>query len=351
MPLTRRRLLGALGAAAGAALFSARSRAAGLPSFLSRPAPAGATAASAPGEASAAPAGPAGALRMTIDLVCGAIGVRAGQVEAIDLAHRHGFESVGPDAGHLAALSADALAGLLDSMRAKDLVFGAAGLPVEFRQDDARFSEDLAALPRTAAGLRRAGVTRVGTWLSPSHDELTYLANFRRHAARMRRIADALGEHGLRLGLEYVGPRTSWTRGRHAFIHTMAETRELIAEIDRKNVGITLDSWHWYHARETADDIRRLRNEDVVAVDLNDAPAGVPIDEQMDSRRELPAATGVIDLRSFLGALREIGYDGPVRAEPFNAALRALPPEEAVAATAAAMRKAFALLEDEPPAG
>jgi sugar phosphate isomerase/epimerase len=282
---------------------------------------------------------------MTIDLVCGAIGVRAGQLEAIDLAHRHGFESVGPDPGHLAGLSADALSELLESMRAKRLIFGAAGLPVEFRRDDARLEEGLRELPRIAAGLRRAGVKRVGTWLSPSSEDLTYLANFRRHAERLRRIADGLAEHDLRLGIEYVGPRTSWTRGRHAFIHTMAETRELIAEIDRKQVGITLDSWHWYHARETADDIRRLRKEDVVAVDLNDAPAGVPMDEQVDSRRELPAATGVIDLGAFLGALRDIGYDGPVRAEPFNAALRAMPPEEAVAATAAALRKAFALLE------
>ena len=57
------------------------------------------------------------------------------------------------------------------------------------------------------------------------------------------------------------------------------------------------------------------------------------------------AATGVIDLAAFLGALVKIGYDGPVRAEPFNKKLRAMPNEEAMAATAAAMKKAFALVE------
>jgi 2-keto-myo-inositol isomerase len=46
----------------------------------------------------------------------------------------------------------------------------------------------------------------------------------------------------------------------------------------------------------------------------------------------------------FLGALRDIGYDGPVRAEPFNEALNALPNEEAVAAAAAALGKALALV-------
>ena len=46
----------------------------------------------------------------------------------------------------------------------------------------------------------------------------------------------------------------------------------------------------------------------------------------------------------FLNVLVDLGYDGPVRAEPFNRELRELPNEEAVAATARAMRKAFALI-------
>jgi sugar phosphate isomerase/epimerase len=83
----------------------------------------------------------------------------------------------------------------------------------------------------------------------------------------------------------------------------------------------------------------------VVACDLNDAPAGIDIDQQLDGRRELPAATGVIDLKAFLSALVEIGYDGPIRAEPFNQPLRDMPDEQALAATAAAMKKAFALVD------
>jgi sugar phosphate isomerase/epimerase len=83
----------------------------------------------------------------------------------------------------------------------------------------------------------------------------------------------------------------------------------------------------------------------VVAVDLNDAPAGIPKDQQVDNARELPVATGVIPAADFLGALRTMGYDGPVRAEPFNKALNALPKEKVVAETAAAMKRAFALLD------
>jgi sugar phosphate isomerase/epimerase len=88
-----------------------------------------------------------------------------------------------------------------------------------------------------------------------------------------------------------------------------------------------------------------LKNKEIVAVDLNDAPAGLAVADQVDSHRELPCATAVIDLATFLNALVQVDYDGPVRAEPFNAALRKLPKEEAVAATAAAMKKAFALIK------
>lgn len=282
--------------------------------------------------------------KMTIDLMCGSIGVSARQPEAIELAARHGFESVGADPQYLASLSADALAELKGTMKSKGLVFGAANLPVEFRRAEDRLAEGLAALPGLAVGLERAGVRRISTWLSPSDGRLTYIQNFRQHAERLRKVAVILKDHELRLGLEYVGPRTSWTRGRYAFIHTMAEMKDLITEIGTGNVGFLLDSWHWYHAGDTAGDLLSLKAEDVVAVDLNDAPAGVEKDQMLDNRRELPAATGIIDLGAFLNALNRIGYDGPVRSEPFNQAVNKMSKDEACAASAAALKKAFALL-------
>ena len=283
--------------------------------------------------------------RMTIDLICGNLGVKATQGEAIDLARRHGFESVFPDTGELARLTDPEVQEVLASLKAAGLVFGAAFLAVDFRKDEETFARGLGELPAYARALQRAGVRRTGTWLPPGSDSLTYLQHFKQTARRLREVGRVLGDHGVRLGLEYVGPRTAWTARRYPFLHTLAETRELIAEIGVASVGLVLDSWHWYHAGDGAADVQALRNEDVVAVDLNDAPADVPKDQQRDNARELPMATGVIDAAAFLKALAAIGYDGPVRAEPFNEAVRRMPREEAVAATAAAMKKAFALLE------
>jgi sugar phosphate isomerase/epimerase len=57
--------------------------------------------------------------------------------------------------------------------------------------------------------------------------------------------------------------------------------------------------------------------------------------------RTLPGETGVIDIAGFLQALRKIGYEGPVMVEPFSERVRQLPPEEACAATAAALNKVW----------
>jgi sugar phosphate isomerase/epimerase len=282
--------------------------------------------------------------KMTIDLVCGNIGVSANQREAIELAARHGFESVGADGAFLASLSDDQVSELKSFMKAKGIVFGAAGLPVEFRRDDDQFRKGLEDLPKFAAGLHRAGVDRVATWLMPCHDTLPYLQNYRQHVTRLREVARTLKEYDVRLGLEYVGPKTSWASRRYTFIHTLAEMKELIAEINTDNVGFVLDSWHWWHAGDTVADLLALKGSDVIAVDLNDAPATVPKDQQSDGRRELPCATGVIDVGAFLKALNEIGYDGPVRAEPFNKAVNGLPKDEACEVAAVALKKAFALM-------
>jgi sugar phosphate isomerase/epimerase len=109
-------------------------------------------------------------------------------------------------------------------------------------------------------------------------------------------------------------------------------------------LGLVLDSWHWWHAGETAQDVLLLNASEVVAVDLNDALAGIPKDLQVDGQRELPCATGVIAVGPFLNALNQIGYDGPVRAEPFNQAVRQMTKDAACKAAAVALRQAFALV-------
>lgn len=275
----------------------------------------------------------------------GSIGVKTDQKGAIGLAEKHGFGSVQPFAGDLAGLeeSRRKEAGPLLKER-HGLVWAAAGLPVDFRTSDSKFREGLATLKKQAPIYQQAGVTRMGTWMMPMHDELTYLQYFKQTAKRLREIGSILGDHGMRLGLEYVGTPGLRIQKRYQFVHSMAETKELIAETGSPHLGFVLDSWHWWTAGESKEDILSLKASDVVSADLNDAPAGLEMLEQHDTTRELPLATGVIPLKDFLAALVEIGYDGPIRPEPFNKKLNAMENEEAAKTAGAAMNKAFALV-------
>ena len=282
--------------------------------------------------------------KMKIALSPGSIGVESTQEEAIGLAHYFGYEAVQPNGRELAAFSSTRLSELPGELSAFGLVWAAAGLGVDFRKDEPLFQEGLRNWSREVKALQQAGVTRVGTWIMPTHDSLTYIQNFKQHVRRLREVALIAEDHGMRLGLEYVGTKSLWSSKAFPFVHTMVETQELIEEIGNPNVGFVLDSWHWWTAEEGSSDILALRNEDVVSCDLNDAPGGIPRDEQHDTSRELPLATGVIPIKDFLEALVQIGYNGPVRAEPFNKGLNALSNAEACSETIIAMRKAFSLI-------
>ena len=282
--------------------------------------------------------------KMKIALSPGSIGVESTQEEAIGLAHYFGYEAVQPNGRELAAFSSTRLSEFPGELSAFGLVWAAAGLGVDFRKDEPLFQEGLRNWSREVKALQQAGVARVGTWIMPTHDSLTYIQNFKQHVRRLREVALIAEDHGMRLGLEYVGTKSLWSSKAFPFVHTMVETQELIAEIGKPNVGFVLDSWHWWTAEEGSADILALRNADVVSCDLNDAPLGIPRDKQHDTTRELPLSTGVIPIKDFLDALVQIGYDGPVRAEPFNKGLNALSNAEACSETIIAMRKAFSVI-------
>lgn len=206
-------------------------------------------------------------------------------------------------------------------------------MPVEFRKSEKQFKAGLAALPGHAQNLADIGVSRIGTWLISGSDSMTYNENMKFHADRLRECAKIPGKKNVKLGLEYLGTPSIRHKARFAWLSTGRELKELITLIGEPNVGVILDSYHWYTAQETADDLMIWSNEEIVAVDLNDANDQLALNDQTDVARELPGATGVIDLDGFIKALVKIGYDGPLRAEPFNTTLNAMSNELALAAT------------------
>ena len=101
--------------------------------------------------------------KMTISLSPGAIGVKATQEQAIEFAHYYGYEAVEPYGETLAGLSASQIKDLAAKVQAKRLVWGSAGLTVEYRKDLPTFEAGMAKFPAVSKALAVAGVTRVST--------------------------------------------------------------------------------------------------------------------------------------------------------------------------------------------
>ncbi|MBM4035460.1 MAG: sugar phosphate isomerase/epimerase [Planctomycetes bacterium] len=219
---------------------------------------------------------------------------------------------------------------------------GGFGLPVDFRRDEESFQKGLAALPRLARAAAAMGCLRCPTWLLPFSNDLPFAENFDLHRRRLRACAEILKDSGVWLGLEFVGPKTMRVGKKHEFIWNMAGMLELADAIGTGNVGLLLDCWHWYTAGGTVADILALRPQQIVYTHVNDAPAGVDVDAQVDNVRRMPGETGVIDIAGFLGALAKIGYDGPLTAEPFVPSLKDLSPLEACRLTSASLDRILA---------
>lgn len=280
---------------------------------------------------------------MFSNLSAGALGLPLDHTTSIDLAAKHGFGGVDPDLGYFRSLgSTTAVAEHAAAVRDKGLEWGMTGLPVPLDGSAAEFRQALVDLPEALELLTAAGVTRVGTWMRPMHDDLDYLRNWRLHVGRLALVAELLADAGLRIGLEYIGPKTFWSTERFPFIHSLREARELIADSGATNVGIILDSYHWHTAGESAEDLAGLADADIVSVDINDARADRERDEQQDLDRRLPYDTGVIDLEGFMGAIHAAGYSGPVKVEPFMKSLAEQPVDEVLADISARLDRAVA---------
>lgn len=290
-------------------------------------------------------AGQAAERKFKISLNPGIIGVKANLAETLDYAIQYGYEAISPFTQEVMSNYSDVqLNDILAKMETNKISFGSTNIPVEYRLDQGKFDEDLENLKEFCQTMEKQGATRINTWIISSHNELTYNENMQQHADRLGKCARVMQDHGIRLGLEYLGMRTMLTMNRYPFISSMKEGKELIAAIGENNVGFVLDSFHWYTANDTLEDIRSLKPEDIVVVDLNDARAGFTRETQMDGKRELPLATGVINLKDFMQGLIDIGYDGPVRTEPFNQALNDLENEEALKTNMEALKKTLALV-------
>lgn len=239
-------------------------------------------------------------------------------IEYLDAARAAGFQTIEGDIESAARLAQEHGRNYVRNLYTeRGITLGAFGLPVDTSGDEQKFKDGLAQLPEYAELALVLGGTRCCTWLWPSIDELP-VPYASRLAKRFRACAEVLSAYGIGLGLEFVGPHHLRNR-RYPFVYTMDQLFDYIAGIGADNVGVLLDSYHWYTTEATVHDIRKLSVNQVVHVHVNDTNQ-VPA-QAIDNDRLLPGE-GRIDLLAFCTALHDIGYSGPLaievlRPEPF----------------------------------
>jgi len=273
-------------------------------------------------------------------------------LEYADLAARHGFDGI--DIPSLTAIIKTAqefggAAALREELARRNIVpviFGLApemGLEgVEWRKDEETFRRSLRNLAQIAEFAEELGITRCYTYLPPAvdadPDEWEKLL-----ARRLREISRLLGNHGIRLGVEWLGPHHLRASGANAmganpFIFGMERTLAFIEKIGVANAGLVLDALHLYTTNIGEREISSLTASQVVHVHLSDVvkgkgPAGARSDERL-----LPGE-GEVDLAGLLRGLQAVGYQDYVAVEVIAAENIAQTPDAAAARIRVSLQK------------
>ena len=269
----------------------------------------------------------------------GAIGIRCTAKELLDYAIKFKFSAISPPFRELIKFKESDKMAYLEKMKENEIVFDSGGLPIEFRTTESKFKEGYDFLVENINSIVSLNVTSLVTWIMPTHKTLTYIRNFEQHRTRLNKVATVLEDSGLKLGLEYVGPKTLMARDKYPFLHSINGLKELIKSIEKNNVGYLLDSYHTYCAEDKNENLDFLKAEDIISVQLNDGVLGRTIATQMDLERELPGDTGIIDLDNFLNLIRSKGYKGAVSVEPFNKELNKMDTERKLKRVRASLSK------------
>jgi 2-keto-myo-inositol isomerase len=127
------------------------------------------------------------------------------------------------------------------------------------------------------------------------------------------RVLDELGSlaerYGVALAFEFLGqPLCS--------VQTLEHAAEIVERLARRNVGLVIDSFHFYAGGSRLESIETLDARKLFVFHINDAE-DLPREQLEDSHRLLPGL-GILPLKEILGALRRINYDRVTSVEIFR---------------------------------
>ena len=151
-------------------------------------------------------------------------------------------------------------------------------------------------------------------------------AEVSRHFAR---VCDVAADHGLSVTLEFVPT---------GCVQTVAQAREVLERADRANAGMLIDSYHFFRAGSSLEDMARVPPELIAAWQMNDASAAPATDDAFADMmiRAMPGE-GEFDLKGLMQAIAATRTTAPGGIEVFSAELARLPFPELARRSAAGL--------------
>lgn len=255
------------------------------------------------------------------------LGVSGHESEMIELALTYGFKGMDLNFqdfhDRAEAKGLDYARRLIDSaLKTGRIQLGTFDLPIQWDVDDEAFGAELTKLPELAKMAADMGCKRCLATLAPAGDKRPYHENFEFHKFRFGDICKALSPLGIQVGLAFRAAEDLRKGQAFQFIHDMEAITTLINMVDATNIGLAFDSWNFKMSGASIDDLKKLSAGQIVSVRLADLPGDdVAPADITEEHRYMPGSTGRIDFTSIMGALREMGYDGPVTAAPHRRTL------------------------------
>ena len=170
----------------------------------------------------------------------------------------------------------------------------------------ARLLEECEELCRTAAELNCPYIVVVPSPLTEGKNWGDVVAESVRVLDELGRIAEG---HGISLAFEFLGqPLCS--------VQTLGQAAEIVDRLGRANVGLVLDSFHFYAGGSRLESIDALDARKLFVFHINDAE-DLPREELEDRHRLLPGL-GILPLGEIVAALGRINYDRVTSVEIFR---------------------------------
>jgi 2-keto-myo-inositol isomerase len=125
----------------------------------------------------------------------------------------------------------------------------------------------------------------------------------------LRELSGLAGPHGVRLAYEFLGFAD-------CTVNTLAQCADIVKQVARPNVGLVLDTFHFFAGASPVASIRKVDPKRIFMVHINDVERA-PRRKMHDALRLYPGK-GIIPLASILRELKAIGYAGKVSVELFR---------------------------------